>query len=84
MNADATFPSEVNSVDMIWSNLAFYPSRNFDYVLNVWRDVMQPDALLTLSCFGPETLRELCDTFSSENLHEKPLQFEDIDRKSVV
>ena len=52
------------SVDLLYSNLCLQWCADLPAVLNEFRRVMTPGALLLFSTFGPDTLRELRNAFS--------------------
>jgi malonyl-CoA O-methyltransferase len=60
----AQLPLAVNSVDLIWSNLALHWHAQPDRVFAEWRRVLKVDGLLMFSCFGPDTLKELRAAFA--------------------
>lgn len=52
-------PLAARSVDLIFSNLALQWSYDLPAVFREFRRVMKADAMLVVSCFGPDTLQEL-------------------------
>jgi malonyl-CoA O-methyltransferase len=60
----AQLPFSVNTVDLIWSNLALHWHPQPDHVFSEWRRVLKVDGLLMFSCFGPDTFRELRTAFA--------------------
>jgi malonyl-CoA O-methyltransferase len=67
-------PFGVNSVDLVWSNLALHWHPQPDRVFAEWRRVLAVDGLLMFSTFGPDTFRELRRAFSvlDESAHALP------------
>lgn len=58
--ADAqALPLAANSVDLLWSNLAWHWFADPVTVLAQWYRVIRPDGLLMFSTFGVDTLKEL-------------------------
>ena len=57
-------PLAEGSVDLLYSNLCLQWCADLPAVLDEFRRVMTPGALLLFSTFGPDTLRELRDAFS--------------------
>lgn len=60
----AQLPLGVNSVDLVWSNLALHWHPQPDHVFAEWRRVLKVDGLLMFSCFGPDTFKELRTAFA--------------------
>ena len=55
----ARTPFGVNTVDLVWSNLALHWHPQPDQVFAEWRRILRVDGLLMFSCFGPDTFKEL-------------------------
>ncbi|MDB5794175.1 MAG: bioC [Noviherbaspirillum sp.] len=73
----AQLPFGVNSVDLVWSNLALHWHPQPDRVFAEWRRVLKIDGLLMFSCFGPDTFKELRSAFG-ESAHARLLPFVDM------
>ena len=58
-------PFAVNTVDLVWSNLALHWHPQPDRVFAEWRRVLRVDGLLMFSCFGPDTFRQLRTAFTA-------------------
>ena len=71
-------PLASNSVDLIWSNLALHWHPQPDLVFAEWRRVLRTDGVLTFSCFGPDTLLELREAFSTIDQFPHTLPFVDM------
>ena len=71
-------PLPSNSVDLIWSNLALHWHPQADLVFAEWRRVLRTDGVLTFSCFGPDTLLELRQAFSTVDQFPHTLPFVDM------
>ena len=52
-------PFEANSVDLLWSNLAFHWFDDVPAAIAEWYRVIRPDGLLMFSSLGVDTLHEL-------------------------
>jgi malonyl-CoA O-methyltransferase len=61
----AQLPFGLNSVDLVWSNLALHWHPQPDRVFAEWRRVLRVDGLLMFSCFGPDTFKELRSAFAA-------------------
>ena len=61
----AQLPLAVQSLDLIWSNLALHWHPSPDRVFAEWRRVLRVDGLLMFSCFGPDTFKELRAAFAT-------------------
>lgn len=59
-------------VDLIFSNLAFQWSSNFQQTLKECCRVLKPGGLLLFSTVGPDTLKELRSSFADTNHHVHP------------
>ena len=71
-------PLASNTVDLIWSNLALHWHPQADLVFAEWRRVLRTDGVLTFSCFGPDTLLELRQAFSTIDPFPHTLPFVDM------
>jgi malonyl-CoA O-methyltransferase len=60
----AQLPFGLNTVDLVWSNLALHWHPQPDLIFAEWRRVLTVDGLLMFSCFGPDTFRELRSAFA--------------------
>lgn len=74
----ARLPLASNAVDLIWSNLALHWHPQPDLVFAEWRRVLRTDGLLMFSCFGPDTLMELCQAFAGIDDAPHTLPFVDM------
>jgi len=52
-------PLAAQSVDLVFSNLALQWSYDFPAIISELRRIMKVDAMLVFSCYGPDTLYEL-------------------------
>ena len=64
-----SLPFSDYSMDLIFSNLTFHWSANLRKTLEECRRVLKPKGLLLFSTMGPETLKELRESFSDEKWH---------------
>jgi malonyl-CoA O-methyltransferase len=71
-------PLAMNSVDLIWSNLALHWHPQPDRVFAEWRRVLRVDGLLMFSNFGPDTFRELRAAFAAMDETPHALPFVDM------
>lgn len=71
-------PLAVNSVDLVWSNLALLWHPNPDQVFAEWRRVLKVDGLLMFSSFGPDTLKEVRAAFAAAGASPRTLPFVDM------
>ncbi len=71
-----SLPLKDTSVDMVWSNLALQWCNDLDQAFAEFHRVMQPEGLLMISTFGPDTLKEL--RASSQNGHTHVSRFVDM------
>ena len=71
-------PLASNSVDLIWSNLALHWHPQPDQVFTEWRRVLRTDGVLKFSCFGPDTLLELRQAFSTVDQFPHTVPFVDM------
>lgn len=61
----AQLPFGINTVDLVWSNLALHWHPQPDRIFAEWRRVLKVDGLLMFSCFGPDTFKELRAAFAA-------------------
>ncbi|MBW5802599.1 malonyl-ACP O-methyltransferase BioC [Coxiella endosymbiont of Ornithodoros amblus] len=66
------FPFADQSVDLIFSNLAFQWSSDFQQTLQECHRVLKPGGLLLFSMVGPDTLKELRSSFADGHRHVHP------------
>ncbi|HEY8099711.1 MAG TPA: methyltransferase domain-containing protein [Burkholderiaceae bacterium] len=74
----AQLPFGLNTVDMVWSNLALHWHPQPDRVFAEWRRVLRVDGLLMFSCFGPDTFKELRAAFAMIDEMPHALPFVDM------
>jgi malonyl-CoA O-methyltransferase len=74
----AELPLGINTVDLIWSNLALHWHPQPDRVFAEWRRVLRLNGLLMFSCLGPDTFRELRTAFASIDDTPHALAFVDM------
>ena len=74
----AQLPFALNTVDLIWSNLALHWHPQPDRVFAEWRRVLRVDGLLMFSCFGPDTFKELRAAFATVDEAPHALPFVDM------
>ncbi|WP_264435332.1 malonyl-ACP O-methyltransferase BioC [Coxiella endosymbiont of Dermacentor marginatus] len=65
-------PFADQSVDLIFSNLAFQWSLNLQKTLQECNRILQPGGFLLFSTVGPDTLQELRTSFSDKKRHVHP------------
>ena len=71
-------PFSDNSVELIFSSSTLQWCSNLDHTFTELKRILKPGGLLMFSTFGPDTLKELrqswqaADTNTDENLNEKP------------
>lgn len=64
--ADAdTLPLATNSIDLVFSNLMLQWSQDPDALLNDLTRIIRPDGLFVFSSLGPDTLRELRESWAA-------------------
>jgi len=56
-------PFANNSIDLIFSNAALQWCSNLDHAFVEFKRILKPDGLLMFSTFGPDTLKELRDSW---------------------
>lgn len=74
----AQLPFGVDTVDLVWSNLALHWHPQPDRVFAEWRRVLRRDGLLMFSCFGPDTFKELRSAFAAADAAPHVLPFVDM------
>ena len=74
----AQLPFAVNTLDLVWSNLALHWHPQPDRVFAEWRRVLRVDGLLMFSCFGPDTFKELRAAFATADTAQHVLPFVDM------
>jgi len=74
----ARLPFAVNTLDMVWSNLALHWHPQPDRVFAEWRRVLRVEGLLMFSCFGPDTFKELRSAFEAVDTAPHTLPFVDM------
>lgn len=74
----ASMPFTVQSLDMLWSNLALHWHAHPETVFAEWRRVLRVDGLLMFSCLGPDTFKELRQAFSTVDSYPHALDFVDM------
>lgn len=74
----ARLPLGINTVDLVWSNLALHWHPQPDRVISEWRRVLRVDGLLMFSCFGPDTFKQLRTAFASVDDTPHVLPFVDM------
>lgn len=74
----AQLPLKINTVDLVWSNLALHWHPQPDRVFAEWRRVLRVDGLLMFSCFGPDTFKELRTAFAAIDGMPHALPFVDM------
>lgn len=74
----AQLPFAINTLDLVWSNLALHWHPQPDRVFAEWRRVLSVDGLLMFSCFGPDTFKELRAAFATADEAPHVLPFVDM------
>ncbi|MCW9024819.1 MAG: malonyl-ACP O-methyltransferase BioC [Gammaproteobacteria bacterium] len=67
-----------NSMDVIFSNLTLQWCPNLTQVFNEFKRVLKPGGMLLFSTFGPDTLKELRESWSGVDEHIHVNQFIDL------
>jgi len=73
-----SLPFGLNSIDLVWSNLALHWHPQPDRVFAEWRRVLRVDGLLMFSNFGPDTFKELRTAFAALDETPHTLPFVDM------
>lgn len=71
-------PLKVNSMDMLWSNLAVQWANNLPATFAEFHRVLKVDGLLMFSTFGPDTLKELRIAFNGVDGYNHINRFTDM------
>ena len=71
-------PLKTSSVDMVWSNLALQWCNDLNVSFAEMYRVLAPDGLLMFSTFGPDTLKELRQTFTTVDGYSHVNRFVDM------
>lgn len=71
-------PLAVNSVEMVWSNLALQWCNDLPATFVGLHRVLKADGLLMFSTFGPDTLKELRQAFHGVDSHNHLNRFADM------
>ncbi len=72
------FPINNNSVGMIWSNLALQWCNDLDRTFAEMHRILRTDGLLMFSTFGPDTLKELRQSFAQVDTYGHVNRFVDM------
>ncbi|UJP06350.1 MAG: malonyl-ACP O-methyltransferase BioC [Nitrosomonas sp.] len=72
------FPIKNESVGMIWSNLALQWCNNLDRTFAEMHRILRTDGLLMFSTFGPDTLKELRQSFAKVDAYHHVNRFIDM------
>jgi len=77
--ADAeNLPLAKDSVDLVFSSLAFQWCKNHEALFNEVRRVLKPAGLLMFSSLGPDTLKELRQSWAVVDNTDHVVQFDDM------
>jgi malonyl-CoA O-methyltransferase len=71
-------PLADHSIDLIYSNLVLHWSHDSKAVFQEIKRVLRPDGLLTFSVMGPDTLKELRESWAKVNNHPHVHTFKDM------
>lgn len=71
-------PFKTSSQSMLWSSLALQWAGATEACLREWHRVLQPGGLVVFATFGPDTLKELRQAFSSVDGDEHVSRFTDL------
>ncbi|MBA2965097.1 MULTISPECIES: biotin synthase [Ramlibacter] len=66
------------AVQMLWANMALHGTADPQGLLAQWHRALAPDGFLMLSCFGPDTLRELHGLYATLGWPPPGPQFTDM------
>ncbi len=72
------FPIQNNSVGMIWSNLALQWCNDLQQTFAEMHRILRADGLLMFSTFGPDTLKELRQSFAKADSYDHVNRFVDM------
>jgi malonyl-CoA O-methyltransferase len=79
INAEAEkLPLANNSVEMVYSNLTVQWVNDLDLALREFNRVLKPGGMLLFSTFGPDTLKELRDSWRAIDQYSHVNQFIDM------
>lgn len=71
-------PIKNESVGMVWSNLAFQWCNNLEHTFAEMHRILRTDGLLLFSTFGPDTLKELRQSFAQADAFSHVNRFIDM------
>lgn len=71
-------PCKTSSQSILWSSLALQWAGDTEACLREWHRVLQPGGLVVFATFGPDTLKELRQSFSSVDGGEHVSRFTDL------
>lgn len=71
-------PCKTSSLSMLWSSLALQWAGNTEACLREWHRALQPGGLVVFATFGPDTLKELRQSFSAVDGGEHVSRFTDL------
>ena len=74
----ASLPQASSSVALLWSNLALHWHPQPQAVFGEWARVLRTEGLLSFSCFGPDSFKELRQAFATVDDHPHVLPFVDM------
>ena len=66
---DTALPFSDHSVDLIFSNAVLQGSLDIEKAVREFQRVLKPNGLLLFSALGPDTLKELRDSFAQAHTH---------------
>lgn len=72
------FPIQNDSVGMIWSNLALQWCNDLQHTFAEMHRILRADGLLMFSTFGPDTLKELRQSFAKADSYDHVNRFVDM------
>lgn len=72
------FPIKNDSVGLIWSNLALQWCNDLNRTFAEMHRILRTDGLLMFSTFGPDTLKELRQSFATTDSHQHVNRFVDM------
>jgi len=71
-------PLKSESVGLIWSNLALQWCNDLEHTFAEMHRILRPDGLLMFSTFGPDTLKELRESFAQVDAFDHVNHFTDM------
>ena len=74
----ASLPQANGSVALLWSNLALHWHPQPQAVFGEWARVLRTEGLLSFSCFGPDSFKELRQAFATVDDYPHVLPFVDM------